>query len=400
MFENIIGQASIVERLKREFHAGVLPSSLLLCGRVYTGKMSVALEIARALTCELGRAEWNCNCSACRSQRLLAHPDTLLLGPRYFSTEIAAAADVLLRVRKPPAQYLYVRALRKLLHRFDPVLWDGTESKWSSVRTHLEEINDRLSDLFPGRPLPKESDLRKTLQTINDRCAKVAGAVTDNIPVNQIRKTIFWAHTTGRSRAKVVIVESAERMLDASRNALLKILEEPPNGVYLILTTTRRGAIIPTIQSRLRPYFLSPRSPDASREVLSKIFREENPEYHDLRDYFLAWNDTDIRSLKRGTEQFLDGVLAPQGNGRLDTELLSFLSGPRVFRVFLEELSTACGRILAGRDPEGRRIDVDRLEVFSEYIRLCVLRSEQYNQSSSLLVECLYYNMRRTGGRL
>lgn len=397
MFENIIGQGFAVERLRQELEAGSLPSSLLLHGPAYSGKMSAALELARALTCDRGRAEWNCTCRACESQRLLAHPDTLLMGPRYFSTEVAAAADVLSRVRKPATQYLYLRTVRKLLHRFDPILWEGNDAKRAGLQPAIEEIEDRLTDLLPENDLPAEGELSKSLRIIGERCAKLSAALTDNIPISQIRKAVYWAHTTGQSRAKIVIVESADRMLESSRNALLKILEEPPEGVYFILTTTRRGAIMPTLVSRLRPYHFPARSSQEAREVLSKIFREENPRYGDLREYFLAWNDTDVELLKRETDRFLDGVLDRGNSGPPDGDLLKFLSAGQVFRPFLDQLAQACGSLLSGRDAKERAVSVDRLEVFSGFIRECALQSEQYNQSPSLLVECLYYRMREAG---
>lgn len=395
MFENIIGQGPATERLKSEITAGTLPSSLLLYGPQYGGKMSATLEVARALTCERGTAEWNCGCRSCESQRILAHPDTVFLGSRYFATEIAASADVLTRTRKTAAQFLYARAVRKLLHRFDPLLWEGSETKRGGVQSHLDDIEERLSDLMPGNTLPEGPKLTKTLHAIGERCGKLAAAVTENIPINQIRNVIFWAHTTGQSRAKVLIVESAERMLDSSRNALLKVLEEPPRGVYLVLTTTRRGAIIPTIQSRLRPYHFPERSGDESRQVLSKIFREENPEYQSLRDYFLAWNDTDVEYLRRETERFLGGVLKRGSRGRPDEELIGFLSDGQVFRPFLEELATACGKLLHAGEEGDRPLEVATLERFSSQIRQCLLQSEQYNQSKSLLLESLYYGMRK-----
>ncbi len=395
MFENIIGQTQPTERLKSEITAGTLPSSLLLYGPAYSGKMSAALEVARALTCERGTAEWNCGCRSCEAQRILAHPDTVFLGSRYFPTEIAASADVLSRTRKTAAQFLYARAVRKLLHRFDPLLWEGSETKRSGLQSHIDEVEERLSDLMPGSELPETKKLSKTLQAIGERCGKLAAAVTENIPINQVRNVTFWAHTTGQSRAKVLIIESAERMLDSSRNALLKVLEEPPRGVYLVLTTTRRGAIIPTIQSRLRPYHFPERSGDESRQVLSKIFREENPEYQSLRDYFLAWNDTDVEYLRRETGRFLDGVLRRAGRGRPDEELINFLSDGRVFRPFLEELSAACGALLHASESVERPVEVSTLEQFSSQIRECLLQSEQYNQSRSLLLETLYYGMRK-----
>ncbi len=49
---------------------------------------------------------------------------------------------------------------------------------------------------------------------------------------------------------KVYILEDSQNMNDSSENALLKILEEPPAGVYFILTCTGRSAMLPTILSR------------------------------------------------------------------------------------------------------------------------------------------------------
>jgi DNA polymerase-3 subunit delta' len=49
---------------------------------------------------------------------------------------------------------------------------------------------------------------------------------------------------------KVFIIEDAERMLPASSNALLKVLEEPPSDTYIILTSSEPSKLLPTIVSR------------------------------------------------------------------------------------------------------------------------------------------------------
>ena len=128
MFENIIGQTSIVQTLQQELGTHSFPSAVLFYGSSFSGKLSTALEVARILTCERN-GEWSCSCPACRKQRLLIHPNTILLGWRYFDLEIAAAADVFRRTRQLSAQYLFVRAVRKLTRRFDPILWEGEEAK-------------------------------------------------------------------------------------------------------------------------------------------------------------------------------------------------------------------------------------------------------------------------------
>ncbi len=57
-------------------------------------------------------------------------------------------------------------------------------------------------------------------------------------------KTAYLGH------GKVFIIDEAE-LLDASgQNALLKTLEEPPPGTYIVLCTTQEDRLLPTIRSR------------------------------------------------------------------------------------------------------------------------------------------------------
>ncbi len=52
------------------------------------------------------------------------------------------------------------------------------------------------------------------------------------------------------ARSKVVLVERAERFNADAANALLKMLEEPPDWARFILTTNAASRIIPTVRSR------------------------------------------------------------------------------------------------------------------------------------------------------
>ena len=51
-------------------------------------------------------------------------------------------------------------------------------------------------------------------------------------------------------RKRVVIIDRADALLDASQNALLKSLEEPPPSTIFILTTAVPAALLPTVRSR------------------------------------------------------------------------------------------------------------------------------------------------------
>ncbi|MCK6482625.1 MAG: DNA polymerase III subunit delta' [Phycisphaerae bacterium] len=57
-------------------------------------------------------------------------------------------------------------------------------------------------------------------------------------------------HAPVRGRAKVFIIEKAERLRAGGGNSLLKTLEEPPPRSYLILLTQTPEQILPTIRSR------------------------------------------------------------------------------------------------------------------------------------------------------
>ena len=50
--------------------------------------------------------------------------------------------------------------------------------------------------------------------------------------------------------ARVVIVEQAHRLNDDAQNALLKMLEEPPAGVTIILCADDEECLLPTVRSR------------------------------------------------------------------------------------------------------------------------------------------------------
>ncbi|MEQ1503776.1 MAG: DNA polymerase III subunit delta' [Myxococcota bacterium] len=71
------------------------------------------------------------------------------------------------------------------------------------------------------------------------------------IPIEAIRETIRQAqyHRYG-ARARFVIVDPAEAMLEPAANALLKTLEEPPVGTHFVLITHNPRALLPTIRSR------------------------------------------------------------------------------------------------------------------------------------------------------
>jgi DNA polymerase-3 subunit gamma/tau len=66
--------------------------------------------------------------------------------------------------------------------------------------------------------------------------------------IRELREMVRYAPAKGRY--KVVILDEAHQLTDEASNALLKTLEEPPEGVIFILATTRAEDLVETIKSR------------------------------------------------------------------------------------------------------------------------------------------------------
>ncbi|NVN37147.1 DNA polymerase III subunit delta' [Komagataeibacter swingsii] len=81
----------------------------------------------------------------------------------------------------------------------------------------------------------------------------------------------FLRRTAAEGGWRVVIVDGAEYMNRTAANAILKILEEPPERAILILTTSVPGRLLPTIRSRCRVLALSPLDDAAMRAVLADM---------------------------------------------------------------------------------------------------------------------------------
>ncbi|MBN2725633.1 MAG: DNA polymerase III subunit [Deltaproteobacteria bacterium] len=81
------------------------------------------------------------------------------------------------------------------------------------------------------------------------------------IKVEAIRELESRIHSGPfESDSLVVIIDSAIKMTTQSANALLKTLEEPPGGTYLLLLAPSPDAVLPTIRSRCQIYHLKPLS--------------------------------------------------------------------------------------------------------------------------------------------
>ncbi|MCM0084340.1 DNA polymerase III subunit delta' [Geomonas sp. Red32] len=122
------------------------------------------------------------------------------------------------------------------------------------------------------------------------------------IKIDQIRELQKeLAYRPFEAPKKVCIIDGAEKLNQASGNALLKTLEEPPGDALMILITPERSAVMQTIQSRCQSLAFQPLPVELVEE---RLVREGFPAEAARVAATLCGG-----SLKRAKEIGADGVL-------------------------------------------------------------------------------------------
>lgn len=387
MFDNLLHQGRLVEQLTREVSQKTLPASLLFHGPNYSAKLTAALETARALSC-LETGAWACACEHCRNHRTLDYSWLLLSGPKNILPEIEAGAGLLERYRTDPRRYFLLRSVKKLLKRFDPVLWEGEEAKLKGTAGPLANLQDDLEALYPPAPLPGESDLKALLDRIRESSRTLSNALpSGGLPIHQVRKISAWARTTTSGAPKFVVLENADKMQEGARNALLKILEEPPAHTYFFLLTSQKGAMIPTVLSRLRPFAFAGRTPEQEQAILGALFQAEPGMWAGLGDYFQAFENQKKGLYDDLARTFLEGLSFPVYPLEAQNK---FWAEEDNYGLFLEAL-------VHRLQEEGDHRPLVVKEKLFRLLQEAKTRRETYNLGPALLIETLFYRARALG---
>ena len=119
------------------------------------------------------------------------------------------------------------------------------------------------SRLIDAKIHPDLHVIRKELAEYSQD-AQIRGRKQLNIPIGVLREHLLGGRvgekfveapayrTPARGHNKVFIIDEAELLGEHGQHALLKTLEEPTAGTYIILVTSRPQRLVPTIHSRCR----------------------------------------------------------------------------------------------------------------------------------------------------
>lgn len=123
--------------------------------------------------------------------------------------------------------------------------------KTTVARIFARGIN--CSNHINGNPCCKCESCLNSINKINTDIIEIDAA--SNSGVDNIRELIEQAmYKPSISRYKVYIIDECHMLSTSAFNALLKILEEPPEHLVIILATTEEHKVIPTISSRCQKY--------------------------------------------------------------------------------------------------------------------------------------------------
>ena len=202
-FSDFLGNTPVVDNLRAAIAAGRLPHSLVIAGARGSGKYTLALMLTMAQECELQPREHAAPAADDSAGRELAS----FCGHCRNCTRILESADLGARVDEAIA-----------------------------VRDEMRETDKK--------------DTRVLVQTHPDVLIVPPDPPQLMIKLGQIRTAIHRAQYLPTEAPSKIFIITASSFMKEAANSLLKLLEEPPPYVHLILLTENPGELLPTIRSR------------------------------------------------------------------------------------------------------------------------------------------------------
>jgi DNA polymerase-3 subunit delta' len=196
---SIVGQERVKALLQRTLHNGQIAHAYLFYGPEGIGKDALAIEFAKTLRCAKGGREACGTCSHC--QRMDSFQD-------------------------PNVKLVFALPVVKSEKNGDDPMNVLTEAQVAEVR---EQIQLKVKDPYRRIEITKANFIK--INSVRDMKREASLSVIED----------------GK---KIFIIFNAEMMNAEAGNSLLKTLEEPLPGTILLLTSSAKDQLLPTIISR------------------------------------------------------------------------------------------------------------------------------------------------------
>ncbi len=201
------------------------------------------------------------------------------------------------------------------------------------------------------------------------------GGVDD---ARELREKAFFGPAA--SRYKIYIIDEAHMVTSAGFNALLKVVEEPPEHLKFIFATTEPEKVIGTIRSRTHHYPFRLVPPGTLRDYLGEVCgREDIPVEEGVLPLVVRAGAGSVRDSMSVMDQLLAGAREEGVTYAMATSLLGYTDGSLLDSV-VESFATGDGAaafevvdrvIEGGNDP--RRFVADLLERLRDLVILAAV---------------------------
>jgi DNA polymerase-3 subunit delta' len=210
LWPRVIGQMRVKRTLLSALRTDRLAHAYLFYGPEGVGKDALALELARLLQCERvgeGAAEACGECDSCLKALTMQHPDIQLVTALPTGKSEAGGDSPLAKLSADDLSVIQ------------------------------EEYRRKAENPYRRIDIPRALVIKIT-------------------SIREVRREAALTSFGGKKR--VFIISHAEDMEDAAANALLKTLEEPISDCLILMTTSNREALLPTIVSRCQQVRFDP----------------------------------------------------------------------------------------------------------------------------------------------
>lgn len=217
LWERVIGQQHLQEMLQQSIIGARIPQALLLSGSRGRGSLALAIEFAKTLNCftpvrtQISVAPCG-TCQSCAQARSLQHPNIAIV------TALPAGK---------------------------------VEQESDFKEDVLEEMREQIAEIA--------ADPYTTFKVSNANVIRIW-------QIRELNRSM--ALSTLQQGRRIVIIVDAENMNTEAANAFLKTLEEPHQGVSIILTSSQPERLLQTIVSRCQELVVPPLDDDSIIEEL------------------------------------------------------------------------------------------------------------------------------------
>lgn len=153
------------------------------------------------------------------------------------------------------------------------------------------------------------------------------------IKVHQIRHLHQQlTHKSAYGHTKVVLIQQAHLMNESASNALLKMLEEPNQGVYFLLSSTDPVIMSATVRSRVQTLYVSV-DKELTRQWFDRLMQKKVISTRESQSFELLW------SLSNGTPINMLALHKQTDLFAIRDNILSVFLSPETFISVCDKLS-------------------------------------------------------------